>query len=302
MSIYDSYEDRKEKEQKDKLDKLLCELPLFCHTFLEEGDMSVASKVAYARDLIIFFEFYFAGEGVDLNRDDPKLLEDITTKDIEAFERHLVYYKKDGVVHENTERGIKRKESVIRAMFWFFYEKGQINAAPDCFDMAKAKFRRKQHKIDNVKEHEETLQSAIDLVASGALLQGKESIYANKTHKRDMAIIQVLCDTGAALSCIVALNCEDIDFTNKSITIREKKATKKIKLSDEALSVLNEYLIERNGIENKSMDGNALFLSMQKTRMTGRAIEIMLKKYCDEGARPRDFRKARKTINIVHNI
>lgn len=302
MSIYDSYEDRKEKEQKDKFHELLKELPLFCRVFLEESDMSVASKVAYARDLIIFFEFYFAGEGIDLKKDDPKLLEGITTKDIEAFSRHLVYYKKDGVVHENTEQGIKRKESVIRAMFWFFYEKGEISTAPDCFDMSKAKFRRKQQKLDNIKEHEETLQSAIDLVASGAMLQGKESVYANKTHKRDMAIIQVLCDTGASLSCIVALNCEDIDFNNKMITIREKKATKIISLSDETLSVLSEYLFERKGIENKSLDGNALFLSMQKTRLTGRAIEIMLKKYCDDGTKPTDFRKARKTINKVNNI
>ena len=158
--------------------------------------------------------------------------------------------------------------------------------------------KKRKEQVGDTTKSEELINDAIDAVASAQNLSGKQIDYADKTHKRDLAIIRVLCCTGITLTECVSLNCEDIDWDESTIRIDGKKGVRKILIDQKTLKTLEYYMqYERKDKKNKSNDGNALFLSMQNRRMSGRAIEIMLKKYVNADIKPMDFRNARRIIS-----
>ena len=64
-------------------------------------------------------------------RDYPiSLLDQISPSDIEEYLFYLKYYEKDGVVHTNDERGIKRKLASLRTFYNFYFRKEFIDTNP----------------------------------------------------------------------------------------------------------------------------------------------------------------------------
>ena len=98
-----------------------------------------------------------------------------------------------------------------------------------------------------------------------------------KTRERDLAIATLLLGTGIRVSECVGLNVSDVDFNNCRIKVfRKGEKIQNVPIGDEVAEALNRYLLIRNNI--KTTD-DALFLSMQKTRMTIQAVENMVNKY-----------------------
>ncbi len=58
------------------------------------------------------------------------LLDQISPSDIEEYLFYLKYYEKDGVVHTNDERGIKRKLASLRTFYNFYFRKEFIDTNP----------------------------------------------------------------------------------------------------------------------------------------------------------------------------
>lgn len=288
-----SYEDRKQHSQQMKIDSLLTELPEFSGEYFIKSDMALSSKEAYARALILFFAF-LRFKHPELDTGSVKVLENITTKVIEEYKEYLSHYRKNGKVYENNDKEITRKVYVVKAFYEYYYQNHIIQIVPDCFEM---KVGRKQKKKQDAEKSEKLIEDAIDAVASARNLFGKQYSYADKTHKRDVAIIRVLCSTGISLTQLVSLNCEDIDWKDRTLNVSTKNGKKKIIIDKETLISIKDYLqYERKDKKNKSNDGNALFLSMQDRRISGRAVEIMIKKYVEDSSKPMDFRNARRIL------
>ncbi|MCF2649937.1 tyrosine-type recombinase/integrase [Niallia circulans] len=95
-------------------------------------------------------------------------------------------------------------------------------------------------------------------------------------NKRDMAILQVLLNTGLRLSELVALDISDIEVSERKgqVTVIKGKGNKQrtVPLNKEARRALVKYLEERSDNEE------ALFLSNRGKRISVRTVQYLIEK------------------------
>ena len=120
----------------------------------------------------------------------------------------------------------------------------------------------------------------LDQVESGEKLSKKQQMYHEHTKVRDLAIMTLLLGTGIRVSECVGLDIQDVDFQNNGIRVfRKGGAESVIYFGDEVESALRDYMEERKLIEAMPGSTDALFLSMQKKRISVRSVENLVKKY-----------------------
>ena len=113
-----------------KLRELQKQLPRFCGEFFRgiESTTSSRTRIAYAYDLVVFFN-YLKAENPEVKNKDLRdlpvsILDRITATDIEEYLDYLKYYvTEDGVEHTNKERGIMRKLACLRTLYRYFIKK-----------------------------------------------------------------------------------------------------------------------------------------------------------------------------------
>ncbi len=86
--------------------------------------------------------------------------------------------------------------------------------------------------------------------------------------------------TGVRISECVGLNINDVDFQVNGFRIIRKGGNQTILyFSDEVGNALSDYLAERKNIIAMRGHEEALFLSMQRKRISNRAVQNLVKKY-----------------------
>ncbi len=103
--------------------------------------------------------------------------------------------------------------------------------------------------------------------------------FREHTRKRDLAILTLFLSTGIRISELVGLNIDDIDFKANAFKVTRKGGAQSILyFTEETATALGDYLDER--ASQQLIEGYpALFLSLQKRRITVRAVENLVKKY-----------------------
>ena len=82
------------------------------------------------------------------------------------------------------------------------------------------------------------------------------------------------------ISELVGINIDDIDFYQNEVRIMRKGGNQDILVfGNEVRSALIAYMFRREGIEAEIGHEKAFFLSLQKKRITVRAVEQLVKKY-----------------------
>lgn len=268
-----------------KLRELQKELPPFCAEFFRSiaDQTQPLTKVNYARDLTIFFRFVtselpeFAGRPVrDLTVSD---LERLTVDDLEEFKEYLTYYIKyteDGEREiTNEQAGKMRKLSAIRTMFAYFFKKQKISRnITELIDMPK------QHEKNIVRLEVNEVAALLDEIESGDRLTETQARFHKFTKKRDLALIMLLLGTGIRISECVGIDIEHVDFEQNAVKITRKGGNEAlVYFNEEVRQALCDYLDERE--QQDALDGHeaALFLSMHKTRLATRSIQVLVKKY-----------------------
>ena len=100
------------------------------------------------------------------------------------------------------------------------------------------------------------------------------------TRERDLAMLTLFLGTGIRISECVGLNTDDIDFSINGFKVTRKGGNVVILyFSDEVATALKEYLAYRNGLKNVDPNEKALFLSLQRKRISVRAVQDLVKKY-----------------------
>jgi len=242
---------------------------------------SARTRIGYAYDLMIFFRFLteerpsFTGKRIaDLTLGD---LKNVAARDIEMFMEFLSYYKKTetNAEHHNEECGKSRKLSAVRSMFAYFYKRGYLPANPSQL-------------VDFPKIHEKAITrleinevaKLLDTVESGDDLSENQQKYHKFTKNRDLAIITLLLGTGMRVSECVGIDINHIDFDMSGIKVTRKGGNETILyFGEEVGDAIGMYLEERVKVDALPGHENALFLSMQKRRLTDRAIQNLVKKY-----------------------
>lgn len=276
-----TYHEQKDIENIKRLRQLIKELPPFCADFFRgvEHETSTRTRIAYAYDLRIFFEFLRQAnsEVAKMGRDIPlNVLEQLTVTDLEEYMDYLKChpsFTNEDVV--NTERGIMRKVASIKSFYNYFYRNQRIEKNP-----ASLLRMPKLHEKEIVRLEIDEVAKLLDQVEEGDKLTEKQKLYHERTKVRDLALLSLLLGTGIRVSECVGLNINDVDFDSCGIKIYRKGGKEAVVyFSDEVRDVMEEYADERMEIEPYPGHEDAFFLSLQRKRMSVRSVENLVKKY-----------------------
>lgn len=279
--IEHTYSQKIDKENELKLRELLLKLPKFASEFFRGIESTTASRtrIAYAYDLIVFFnwlkEVNPSLANIDIHYIDISILDNLKAIDIEEYVSYIRYYVKNGAEHGNKEKGIKRKLVALRTFYKYYYKKERIKNNPSVLvDTPKL------HDKAIVRLEPEEVADLLDNIESGEGLTVTQNKYHEKTSVRDLAIVTLLLGTGIRVSECVGIDLNDIDFKTNGVKVHRKGGYETIVyFGDETEAALKNYLAEREKIEAADGHKNAFFLSIQKKRISVRAVELLVKKY-----------------------
>jgi site-specific recombinase XerD len=264
-----------------KLREILKTLPPFCTQFFMslESTTSSRTRLAYAYDLAVFFDYMHENNPICKKmeiRDFPiTLLDEIRPSDIEEYIYHLRVYEKDGKAHNNEERGLKRKLASLRTFYNYFFRNELIDTNP-AFKVSMPKI----HEKNIVRLDVDEMVTMLEKVESGEDLSSRQASYHEKTKTRDLAIVTLLLGTGIRVSECVGIDFNDIDWKNMGVKVHRKGGAEVVVyFGDEVAVALNDYYEERKGITPVAGNEEAFFLSMQRKRITVKAVENLVKKY-----------------------
>jgi len=276
-----NYHDQVNIDNAVKLRSLLVPLPKFCKDFFRgiEPTTSSRTRIAYAYDLSVFFEFLVKSNPVLKNTPIPDMqvgiLDQIKAIDIEEYLEYLTYYKSEDKEHINAENGKKRKLVSLRSFYNYYFKKEMITTNP-----ASLVNVPKLHDKEIIRLEIDEVARLLDEVENAENLTKVQQKFHEKTKLRDLALITLLLGTGIRVSECVGLDINDVDFNNNGIKIRRKGGYEVVVyFGDEVQEALLEYLKERKKLIPMEGHTNALFLSMQMKRLNVRSVENLVKKY-----------------------
>ena len=223
-------------------------LEVYAAYLTTEKRMTDNTKQAYLRDLRHFSNFAEA-RGID----DPA---EASSTDILAY---LMELKTGG----RSKSTVNRKLASLRTYYQYLIKMREIFENPT-ESIKSPKVEKKEIQYLTTEEIDRLLELPED-TAKG---------------KRDRAILELLYATGIRVSECVGLNTDDLNFEENSMFVTRKGGKEMILyFSDEVADALRAYLKEREQIQPLEGHEEALFLSLQKRRITQRAIENLVKKY-----------------------
>jgi integrase/recombinase XerC len=269
------------RENMIKLRGILKDLPDFCREFFRgiEPTTSVLTRINYAYDLRLFFHFLCSE--IELFQDKtPKsfTLDDLSLIDsthLEIFLEYVTYYRKGQQEYENQAQGKARKLSTLRSFFKYFFKKGELQS-----NVAALVDIPKIHEKPIIRLEPDEVAKLLDHVESGKGLTPTQRRYHQYTRLRDTALLTLFLGTGIRISECIGLNISDFDFHINGFRITRKGGNQVILyFSDEVLDVLQDYLAERKKITPLPGHEDAFFLSLQRKRISARAVQNLVKKY-----------------------
>ncbi len=276
-----NYHDQINIDNTEKLRKLLESLPRFCRDFFRgiEPTTSSRTRIAYAYDLGVFFEFLKksnpALKNTEIQNIKVDILDQIRAIDIEEYLEYLSYYKSDSKERLNAENGKKRKLVSLRSFYSYYFKKEMIQTNPASLISVP-----KLHEKSIVRLEIDEVVRLLDEVEHAQNMTKTQQKFHEKTKIRDLALMTLLLGTGIRVSECVGLDINDVDFENNGIKIRRKGGYEVIVyFGDEVREALQEYLEERNKMIPCEGHTNALFLSIQMKRINVRSVENLVKKY-----------------------
>lgn len=263
-----------------KLREIRRDLPKFCDEFFIgiENRTTPLTRLEYAYDLRIFFYYLFTEtrefQSYDVSNFGVKQLDEVTTSQIESFLEFLNYYEFEGTTYSNNVKTKARKLSTIKSFFKYFYNKDAIDSDP-----ASKVLTPKLHEKPIIRLEVDEVTRLLDSVDSGEGLGTRQAAFHEKTRLRDLAIMTLFLGTGIRISELVGLDVDDLDFNVNGFKITRKGGSQTILyFSDEVADALLAWLDERAKYEELD-EVPALFVSLQKKRMSVRSVELLVKKY-----------------------
>ena len=281
-----------------------------------KSSVAVSTRAAYLEDIIFFCE-YIVNESGLTDKDDIKNLtvedfKNIKSRDVNLFLGDYCprYYKEredHTFVYENNNRALARKKSSISTLFKFLYRNEQLPTnITDGFNPIKLP----NPQPDAIKRLDiDEVMVMLDAVESGEGLTEKEKVYWEKTKLRDKAILALFVTYGLRLNELRELNISSFNFSRGEFKIYRKRGKEVLMpINKTCENVVIDYInYERPKSEDLPEDvQDALFLSLQRKRLTPRAIRQLVKKYTsicmhtsrDKGYSPHKLRATAATSLI----
>ena len=308
----------KENIKIEKCLELQSELPSFMKDYFIylKGSVSVSSRLAYLEDITFFLHYLVeTGEHTVAEKASDVTLEEfssIKARDVNIFlgEYCSRYYKEVNntkMIFENNNRALARKKSSLSTLFKFLYRNEQL---PENITDGFNPIKLPKPQPDAIKRLEiDEVAIMLDAVETGKGLTDREKIYWKKTKLRDKAILALFVTYGLRLSELRELNISSFNFSRGEFTIFRKRGKEVLMpINRTCEHVIKDYIENERPNEEEIPEEHrdALFLSMQKKRMTERAITSLVKKYTsismsttrDKGYSPHKLRATAATSLI----
>ena len=266
------------------------ELPAFLRNYFIylRGNVLPMTRFAYLNDLTFFCQYLI--KETDLTEaEEPKKISladfrKITAVDVNVFLDYCRHYTIDKdettYVFENGNKTLARKKSSLSVMFKHLYRDELLpKNITDGFDPIRVP-KAGEKEIKALQDDEVMIM--LDAVSNGTGLTKQELHYWERTKKRDKAILILFLTYGLRLSELWQLNLSSFNFNRGEFKIYRKRGKESIMpLNDSVTTCLRDYIdSERPRAEDLPEEAkDALFLSLQKKRMTERQIRELVKKY-----------------------
>ena len=269
------------KDQTLQLREITSELPKYVSGFFRsiEETTQPRTRIGYAYDIKYFFEYMIETnptlKGKTTRDIDISTLNSLNAADFEEYLEYLSYYVRNGREYQNDARSKKRKLCALRVFFKYLYMNDLIQE-----NVTEKVKTPKIHDKAIIRMETNEVADFLDNVEYGTGLTDRQLKFHEKNEKRDLALLTLMLSTGIRVSECVGLNINDIDFDNSRIKVIRKGGNEAfVFFSDEAETVLKDYIKLRNEIIPKQGSEEALFLSSQRSRLTARSVENLVKKY-----------------------
>lgn len=285
MSI--TYKESIDAQRTARLRAIIQELPIACSDFFSTISQTtqVLTRLAYAYDFRIFFHYLYKENPV-FSENIPKFYTDkelklITARDIVGFQDYLLLYYKDDdldaiqMIRRNRELGVMRKLSAVRSLFDYLFKFGHIDANVSTLVDLPVIHEKPILRLD----HNE-MQKLIHVAGTGDGLSDHQKKYQERTRLRDTAMLLLFLGTGIRVSECVGTNIDDFDFDLNAFLVTRKGGDQTILYFPETVAeALQQYLQERRTMKALPGHEQAFFLSLQRKRITQRAVQNLVKKY-----------------------
>ncbi len=293
----DNYRNRYREEVDAKriltIREICRELPQACGDFLRAIAVTTGTftRLAYAIDLKTFFQYlhnerlYYAQKEVILLNDSD--LDHLTQSDLTAYTEYLTYYLKadedhpdDDRVFVNHDLAIKRKLCSIRSFYDYMFKNQRISS-----NVTELVPLPKIHEKPILRLSRAEMEKMLNTARDGQELSKGQQRFQKITAKRDYAMLSLFLGTGIRVSECVGINLTDVDMENNAFLVTRKGGNQVVLyFPPEVADALAEYMEEREKIEALPGHEDALFLSLQKKRITQRAVQNLVKKYASVAA------------------
>ena len=269
------------------------ELPEACSDFLRAIAVTSGTftRLAYAIDLKTFFQFLH-DERIAFSEKPPYLLKDqdlenLTQSDLVAYTEYLTYYLKNSEnvsvpnkVMVNHELSIKRKLCAIRSLYDYLFKSQRISS-----NVTELVPLPKIHEKPIIRLTKNEMMRLLSSAQTGENLSDGQQRFQKITARRDYALLSLFLGTGIRVSECVGMNISDVNMENNAFLVTRKGGNQVVLyFPPEVADALAEYLEEREKIETIPGHEDALFLSLQRRRITQRAVQNLVKKYASVAA------------------
>ncbi len=274
-----SYFEKRDLTNQRKIRQRTAELPDFCYDFFIgiENNSSSLTRLNYAMDLNIFFDFL--AENLHKKKSEISLndLSGLKSNIIEQFLSHLSYYEMEGKIIKNGERGKARKLAAVRSLFKYLFNHDLISS-----NVASKVQTPKLHNKEIIRLEPDEVSRMIDAVSANNTFSKRQKAYNENTKERDNALVTLFLGTGIRISECIGLNIEDFDFSQNAFKVTRKGGNQTVLyFSEEVADALKIWLKKRATLGLDEIE-HAMFVSLQKKRISTRAVENLVKKFARE--------------------
>lgn len=167
--------------------------------------------------------------------------------------------------------------SVLNQFFDYLEKKEVIDKNP----VRETNRPKNKDEVKRISLDIEDLNAILKAVRTGA---GTSTARARqeKWKERDLLIMFLFMNTGMRKTALSEINLEDISFSDKKLTVIDKRNTKQIyTINEEMEAAIKTWLKKREKLLN-GIQCDALFISSQKQRMCEKAIYDLVRKYSNQ--------------------
>ena len=281
---------QKEAEIFEQCEAIENELPRFLRGFFSylRGNVLPMTMLAYLQDILFFFKYLIDETGLVDADETSKIktseLNRVRAVDVNMFIDYSRKYKVETdntvTIYENNNKTLARKKSSISVLFKYMYRDELVEKnITDGFDPIRVP-KAGEREIKALQDDEVMIM--LDAVTNGTGLTKHQKSYWEKTKKRDKAILILFLTYGLRLSELQQLNLSSFNFGRGEFKIYRKRGKESIMpINDSVFETLNDYINNERPKDEKikESDKDALFLSLQGSRLTERQIRDLVKKY-----------------------